>query len=504
MDVMGYFWDSVKILCSVQGILYMVLGCLAGIILGALPGLGGGTLLTLLVPITYKMDIVLTMALFCSIYIGGMSGGCIGSILLGIPGTTSSLPTTWDGYSFTKRGEPVRALSAAVFCNFLGTVPSIFLAIFTCKFIAAWAVNLGPWEYAALCFCAIVMVVGLSDGSIAKGLLGVGIALFISCIGSDPISASPRFTFGILDLYGGVNIINLILGMFAAKILMLEFATKAKLDASAKIKVTGFKLDKTDMLRNKWVIIRSWITGAVVGFLPGLGGPAASAIAYANEKNLAKNKDEWGKGEIGGVIAPETANNACCGGAMIPMISLGIPGDLAMVQFIAVLNIQGINVGPVLMRTNPSVVYMIFTASVLAGITVLLLETFGMRLFPAMLKTPYHFLYPAVLVITFLGAYMVTGTIYGIIVTVAACLLGLALDYFEIPNMPFILAYILAPLLEKNIRQGMNYSLKGISEFFTRPLSCLFIIIGVLVLVFSAVIPTIKQKKAAGKAGAEK
>ena len=497
MNIAEYFLQSLQELMTPLGIVYLILGAVAGIVLGSLPGLSGGTLMTLLVPITFKMNIVLVMDLFMAIYIGGMSGGCIGSILLGIPGTNSSLPTTWDGYSLTCKGQPVRALSAAVVSNFIGTVPSIMLAIIACRFVAAWAVKLGPWEYAALCFAAITTVVGLSKGNIAKGLLGVGLALFLACIGSDPINASRRFTFGSIDLYSGIHIINIVLGMFAAKIILLEFATQSKAESGKNIKIQGFQFIRKDYWKNKWVMLRSWVTGAVIGFLPGLGGPAASAIAYANEKNLAKNSEEWGKGEIGGVIAPETANNAACGGAIIPMIALGIPGDMAMIQFIAVLNMQGIEVGPLLTKLQPGIVYMIFTAGILAGIVVLLFEIFGMRLFPAILKIPYHFLYPAVLVLTFIGAYLITGTIFGVFITVLACLLGLFMDYFDIPTMPFSLAYILAGLLEKNVRSALNYSRVGVAEFFTRPLSCFFIVLGLAVLVGHAVLPLIKARRAA-------
>ena len=162
MEVFGYFVDALKTLCTFTGFIYVVVGTLAGVVLGAIPGLGSSTLLVVLLPIAYKMDPKMCMALFISIVIGGMSGGCIGSILLGIPGTSSSLTTVWDGYEFTKQGDPVRALSAAVTSSFLGTLPSIILAIFACRAIAMWAVNLGSWEYAALCYCAILMVVGLS------------------------------------------------------------------------------------------------------------------------------------------------------------------------------------------------------------------------------------------------------------------------------------------------------------------------------------------------------
>ena len=225
MEVLGYFVGALKDLCSLTGFIYVVVGTLAGVVLGAIPGLGSSTLMVVLLPISYRMNPTMAMALFISITIGGMSGGCIGSILLGIPGTSSSLCTVFDGYEFTKRGEPSRALSNAVFANFLGNVPSVILAIACCKVVATWAVKLGPWEYAALCFCAILMVVGLSKGNMVKSMVGVGLALFLSSVGEDPINATGRFLFfGRIEFLSGFNIISVMLGLFAAKIILLEYA----------------------------------------------------------------------------------------------------------------------------------------------------------------------------------------------------------------------------------------------------------------------------------------
>ena len=223
MSLMDFFVNALKEICTPQGILFVIGGTLAGMILGAIPGLGSSTLMVILLPISYKLDAAMAMALFISITIGGMSGGCIGSILLGIPGTSSSLVTVFDGYEFTKQGQPSRALSAAVVANFLGNVPSIILAIVACRAVGTWAVKLGPWEYAALCFCAVLMVVGLSKGNMVKSMIGVGIAIFMASVGEDPINASGRFLyFNRLEFLDGFNIISVMLGLFAAKIILLE------------------------------------------------------------------------------------------------------------------------------------------------------------------------------------------------------------------------------------------------------------------------------------------
>jgi len=485
---------------SFPGLLFIIAGALAGVILGAIPGLGSSTLLVVLLPIAYKMDVNMCMALFISIVIGGMSGGCIGSILLGIPGTASSMTTVADGYEFTKQGDPVRALSVAVTANFLGTVPSVLIATIACNFIARWAVTLGSWEYAALCYCAILMVVGLSKGNLARNMLGVGLAIFLATIGTDPITARGRFLFGgNVDFLGGLNIINIMLGLFASKIIMLEYARNEKAKSSEKIKVGRFRFPGADFMHNIVGFIRSWFMGLFIGFLPGLGGPVASIMAYSTENILAKDKSKWGKGEIMGVIASETANNAAIGGALIPLIALGIPGDASCVQFITALGSKGITASPMLIRENPVVVYTIFIAALLAGVVVLLYETIGMPTFPALLKIPYHYLYSIIVILALTGGYMATMSFFGLAVTLVSCILGVLMDMFGISSLPFLMAFILTPQLEMYTRRGFSGSATGYIDFFTRPISCTFIVAGTLVFLYGIISPIIKKRIAMKK-----
>ena len=492
--VAEYLLQAFKDVFTVQGLIYVVAGSLAGVILGAIPGLGSSTLLVVLLPIAYKMDPKMCMALFISIVIGGMSGGCIGSILLGIPGTSSSLTTVWDGYEFTKQGDPVRALSAAVTSSFLGTLPSIILAIFACRAIAMWATNLGSWEYAALCYCAILMVVGLSKANMVKSMIGVGLAIFMSTIGTDPLSGRPRFMFGgNVEFLGGLNLISVMLGLFASKIILLEYARHEKANASLNIKVGKYKWPGKDLGHNIAGFIRAWILGLVIGFLPGLGGPVASIMSYSMENMLAKDKSKWGKGEIMGVISGETAKNSAIGGALIPLIALGIPGDASCVQFISALQSQGVNPNPLLIKDRPDVVYMIFAAALVSAIVILLYETIGMPTFPALLKIPYHYLYSFIVVIALTGAYMSTQTYFGLFVCLGSCVLGILMDMFGISSLPFLMAFILCPQLEMYTRRGFTGSIKGGAEFLTRPISATFIIAGTLVLIYGFVSPLSKK-----------
>lgn len=479
--------ETLKSIATPIGIAYIFGGAFIGLVLGAIPGLSGGTITVLLLPMTYKMSPALAMGLFVAIYVGSTSGGCIGSILLGIPGTNASMVTAWDGYEFTKKGQTVRALSNAVVANFIGTIPSLVIAMFFCPILSEWAIQLGPWEYFGMCLCAIALVVGLTKGNLLKNLLSVGLAMLLACIGLCPMTALPRLNFGNFNLYGGFKTVDVMMGLMGARIMLLEYARQSKLDTADIVKVERFLFPGEDLLKNLGCVIRSFFIGAIIGFLPGLGGSTSSVLAYSLEKSLSKDKSNWGKGEIKGVLAPEVANNAGIGGAMIPMISLGIPGDGVMVLFMTALSVHGITPGPLLVKDRPDVVYMLYVGAMLAAIFVLIVETVGMPMFPALLKIPYRYLYPVIIVMCILGTYFSQNNMFGLIVCLVFCAIGVGMTYLEMPILPFILTFILSPLIEKNFRLGMNYSKTGIAAFFTRPLSCAFIVIGVLFLVYHVI-----------------
>ena len=492
-----YILESLQSLASITGILYMVGGALLGVFFGALPGLSGGMVMTLILPVTYKMDPILALALFMALHVGSTCGGAIGSILLGIPGTSSSIATTWDGYEFTKQGDPVTPLSVTVVSNFFGILPGIIIAMFLAKWLADFGVKLGPFEYASMIFCALALVIGLSGKSLVKGFVGVGFAVILSCVGTDPVLSKERFTFGVNGLWSGFPVVNMMLGLFAAKIIMMEYVRQSKTKDATKIKVERFRWPGKAIRENLLNIIISFFIGAFIGFLPGLGGPTSSVVAYTTNKSLAKDKEKWGKGAIGGVFAPEVATKGGIGGAMIPMIALGIPGDIIMVQFMTVMESHEVHPGPGLMLDNPEMVYILYTAAFVASIFVFIVEALAMPLFPKFISLPYHYLYPAIIAISFLGAYMILSDYFSLLVAVMTCVLGLVMDNFDIPPMPFIMTYILANLFEKNIRQAIVGSTNGYLGFITRPVSLIFILVGVAVLIVQTILPAIKRSKAA-------
>lgn len=476
-------------------ILLCIMGAVLGVILGAIPGLSGGLAITVLLPMTFKMEATVAIPFLMAIYTGSMSGSYIGAILLGIPGTPSSIATVYDGYAYTKKGETVKALSLATMSNFLGTVPSTIIAMFLSAAIAQWAVKLGPWEFFGLGTCAIVMVVSLSKGNVAKGMLGVGLAILLTSIGTSPLCGTQRFTFGNYYLSGGFSLTCVMLGLFAGRVLIDEYA-KGTAVKSADVKVGRFHFPGKELLHNKINIIRSFIVGLWIGFLPGLGGSLSNQMAYAMAKNSSKESEKFGTGYPDGVIAPEVANNASLGGALIPFIALGIPGDMVTSLLLGALTIQGVEAGPLIFRNHPQIVYLLFGAVVLAAIIIVLFEIIGMPIFPALLKIPRHYLFPAIFVICLVGAYTSSSNLWAVAVVVLSTLFGVFMAVMNIPSGPFMLAFVLSSVLENNLRKGVSYAKNGYLSFFTRPVSCIFLVLAIILLIWPFVQDFMKKKKA--------
>lgn len=474
---MGFFVDALQLFISPSMLTVCMMGGIAGVIFGAIPGLSGGTCMILALPLTYAMDTNMAVALLTSIWVGGTSGSFIGSILLGIPGSVASIATVYDGYEFTKQGNPVRALSAGVIANFIGTVPSLLIAMFSCKLIAKYAIKLGAWEYFALGFCAITLVITLSKGNMIKGLLGAALGLLLSLVGTAPICATTRFSFGSYYFSGGFSLVCVMMGIFAGRIIIMEYSKGEKLGGSggqAAIKVGGFHLPFSDIRNNIKNIFASFGIGLWIGFLPGMGAALSNVVAYAVAKTSSKHPEKFGKGCIDGVFAPEVANNASVGGALIPAIALGIPGDTATALMLGALTIHGVESGPLMFRNQPVMVYSIFIAAIFGAIFVLLGEIFGMRLFPKLLTIPYQYLYPVIVVLCFAGVYISSGNIFAVFASVFFTLIGIWMQFAGIPNSPFTLAFVLSAILETYFRRAFSYS--GVLTFFTRPISCALIV----------------------------
>ncbi len=482
---MEMFLSSILSLLHPGTFLLIFCSAALGIVLGAIPGLSGGLGVALLLPVTFGMDPHLGLAMLIGIWVGGVSGAMVGSILLGIPGSPSAIATCFDGYPMTKNGQAVKALGAAIIASFLGTFFSIAIAAFLSPVIADLALKLGPWEYFSLGFCAISLVAALSRENIFKGLTSAAIGLLLSSVGFAPIDGYPRFAFGNMYLNGGFDLISLMLGLFAIKQIVLDYGRgQQELPPVDMKNITGFGVTFKEFIDNIWNLIRSFFIGLWIGFLPGMGAALSNMVAYAQAKSSSKHPEKFGTGCIDGVFASEISNNASVGGSLIPMVALGIPGDGTTAILLGGLMIHGIQPGPLLFTNNPAIVFTLFGTALVAAFLVLLQQFFGMRLFPLILKIPYHYLYPIIIVLGFIGVFISSSTSFNFILLLAFAALGFLFDIVKIPTSPFILSFILGPMLESNLRKGFTYTDQGILPFFTRPISGLLLAGAVLSVIW--------------------
>ncbi|MDO4620458.1 MAG: tripartite tricarboxylate transporter permease [Lachnospiraceae bacterium] len=480
--------------------LYLVVifgATILGIVFGAIPGLSGGLAVSLMLPLTFAMADKISFTLLIATWVGGISGGFIAATLIGIPGAPASIATCYDAYPMSKKGDTVHALGLGIVASFVGTFFSCIVATILSPVIADVAMKMGPWEYFALCFCAITLVAALSKGSLAKGLLGAFIGLLLCCVGVAPIDGAYRYTFNNIYMTGGLDMVALMLGIYAIKQVATDYAKGQQDMPDVDIAgVSGFGLTKADFDKdNIRIILESFGIGLFIGFLPGMGSGLSNMVAYARAQSGSPVSDRFGKGYSGGIWASEVSNNASVGGALIPMVALGIPGDAVNAMLLSGLMIHGLQPGPLLLTSAPELVYLIFACTLLSAVFVLIEEFFGMRWFPMLLKLPYHYLYGVILVMCFIGAFTSKSTTFNVACALFFALLGIFLDVMKIPTSPLILAFILGPKLEEYFRKGVSYAKGDYTRFFTRPASLILILIGVFMMV-SPFLPKRKKKEA--------
>ena len=398
----------------------------------------------------------------------------------------------------TQKGQAGKALGIGMTASFIGTVGSVILATLLSPVIAEFALHLGPWEYFSLCFCAITLVASLSKGNIFKGVMAAGIGLLMGCIGMDPINGATRFTFGNVYLTAGISTVAQMLGMFAMCQIIRDSAKgEAKMPDVDTVTNKGLGIGFKDIIENIKTIVFAFASGLWIGFLPGMGSGISNMVAYGYAKSISKDPESFGKGNPAGVWASETANNASLGGALIPMMALGIPGDGITAMLIAGLTIHGLQAGPLFMTEQPDLAMLIFACVLVSAIVTYAIQILTKRWFPYILKVPYHYLYTVILVICYIGGYGISNTMFNIYVMLALCLLAIFMSVAGLPTSPLVLAFILSSKLERYFRQGISYAHGSYKEFFTRPLSAALLAIAVFCVVWPLFSEHMKKKKAA-------
>lgn len=468
---------------------WIVVGVIVGIIFGGIPGLTATMAIAMFLPVTYNLSAIVGISLLCALYIGGISGGLIPAILLNIPGTPASIATCFDGRPLAEHGEAGKALGVGVFYSFLGTMLSVLALVCIAPPLAALAIKFGPYEYFSITLFSLTLIVTLSADNMIKGLISGVLGLIIATVGTAPIDSVPRYTCGIVGLRAGFDILTVLVGIYAISEILdaAENAEKLGMDdmvVNTKFKIRGFGFSVKEFWGQTWNMIRSALIGIGLGILPGIGSGTSNILAYSVAKNQSKYPEKFGTGIIDGVVASETANNATIGGTIIPLLTLGIPGDSTSALLLGALIIKGVTPGPLIFEENGDVVYAIYMAMVLSSTLMLVCEFLGLNFFVKLLKVPKYILLPIVFVLCAIGSYGINNNVYDILSLLGFGIVGYLLKKGGYPLPPLILGFVLGPIMELNLRRGLSYSMGELSPFFTSPLSCLFLIGTVLSLGF--------------------
>ena len=481
-------------------LLLMIVGTFGGLVVGALPGLSAFTALAIMLPFTFGMDSITGLCFLVAVYVGGCSGGLISAVLLGIPGTPASIATCFDGYPMAQQGKAKTALSAAIISSFVGGIFGAVVLSFLGPYIAKVALKLSPYDYFGLILFALTTVSSLAGDSLVRGLIACILGICLSCVGTDGLSSVYRYTFGITKLSNGFSMIPVLIGLFAVSQIMSNARDKASmksLDFSGTNQNSGEKFTIFDYAKHIRMIVPVSLMGLVIGILPGLGGNISNLMAYSYAKNTSRHPEEFGKGCVEGVIASETANNATVGGAMIILLTLGIPGDNATSVILAGFQMNDIAPGPLLFKTQGKLVYAILAAFVLANVLFFLMEYFGLPIFVKMLSIPSMLLLPIVIVCCFLGSYCANNNILDILIMVLFGVLGYVLKKFKYPLAPMVVGFILSPMLELYLRRSLMKTQGAWLPILSSPVAavcCIMTVVTILLTIRS------KLKKNAVKA----
>ena len=473
----------------------LIFGTGAGILIGAMPGLSVNMGIALLFPLTFAFQGVGGILMLLGIYCGAIYGGSISAILLKTPGTPASVATTLDGYPMaTKLKQPGRALGLSTFGSTFGGIFSAICLIIFSPMLASVALKFSKPEYFALAVFGLSIITSVSSGSILKGLLGGFIGLFIATIGIDNLSGSVRFAFGSTYLLGGISFVPILIGLFAfSQVLQsVEDCYKEKY-VKTDVKLTRVFPTWEDLKRVFVTLLRSSIIGTFIGCVPGTGGDIASFVSYDQAKRWSKYKDNFGNGEPEGIVAPEAGNNSVSGGAMIPMLTLGVPGDAVAAIMIGALTIQGLTPGPMLFKTNKVLVYTIFLGMFVANTIMVLLGFSCIRLFTKVLSVPKTILTPIIFILCVVGSYAMRSNFYDVGTMLIAGVIGWLMGKVKIPTSPAILGLILGPMAEKNFRTALLKSSGNPVVFFNTPI-CWFFLALIAFTLFGAIRGQLKKK----------
>eukprot|EP00163_Fabomonas_tropica_P032789 TRINITY_DN8369_c0_g1_i1.p1 TRINITY_DN8369_c0_g1~~TRINITY_DN8369_c0_g1_i1.p1 ORF type:complete len:502 (+),score=42.79 TRINITY_DN8369_c0_g1_i1:527-2032(+) len=484
MDILHNLALGADIAFSFNGLLFCFLGVLVGTFVGVLPGIGPLAAISLALPLTYYLPPPIALIMLAGIFYGAQYGGSIAAILLNLPGTASAAVTCLDGNQLTKQGRAGVALFTAAISSFTGGIFAIFMVLGFTPVIASFAMDFGPTDYFSIMLLGLVAASTLSVGSPAKGMAMVMVGIALGLVGIDETSGTERFTFDQLALTDGISLVALAMGLFGIGEILANLGQETRAPLNTGGLTFKSMLPKREEWRGLWkTILRGSGIGSFVGALPGSGPAIAAFMSYAAEKKMAKNPDAFGKGDLRGVAAPESANNGAVQAAFIPTLSLGIPGDAVMAVLLGAMILHGITPGPMLVTSEPEIFWGLVVSFGVGNIMLLALNLPLIRVWVRMLSIPYHVLYPAMLFFICVGVYSVRNSVFDIYSTLFFGIVGYFLIRLRYPPAPLLLGFILGPMMEVHFRRALLLGRGEYTTFFDSVPSTIFLILTTLFLV---------------------
>lgn len=458
----------------------MALGVFGGLIVGAIPGFSATMAIVIILPLTFTLSAMQGLAVMIGVAIGGMSGGLVSAMLIGIPGTPGSVATTFDGLPLARKGEQGKALGLGIWASCIGGVLSGLALIVFAPYLGRIGLEIGPWGYFSMVVFALTITASLSNGKLLKGLIAAAAGLLVASVGEEQMNGVTRLTFDIDAIDAGFDFIPIMIGIFAFSQLLSDMPNVAK----ARHTLAGEVPQATQRIQHLWAIrelivrwttvVRSTVIGLIVGIIPATGASISNIVAYDQAKRNSKEADQFGTGAYDGIIAPEAANNATQGGALLMLMALGIPGDAVAAVLLAALVIHNVIPGPSFITDEPSLAYGIFVAFILAHLLMVVFQMLSLRLFLKVVRLPIYIMAASVLFFCALGAYTVNNSMYDVWVMIAFGGLGFFMTRFGYPIAPFVLGVVLGGIAEVNLIRALSIS-ADYMQFLTRPWSLLFI-----------------------------
>lgn len=485
MDSLGLLGQGFVTALEPANLLFLVIGVVVGQVIGALPGIGPAAGMALLLPLTFGMTPVTAIVMLAGIMYGGMYGGTLTSVLVNVPGESSSVMTAVDGYQIARRGRAGAALSIAAIGSFFAGIVTAVVLVFVTPPLSAFALKFSAPEYFLLAALGITASASLGSGSAIKALMAAVLGLMVALVGVDPIIGIPRLTFDVPAMIEGIDFLPVAIGIFGIAEVLSSLENMQEMQP-IRTRLRDMWLTAEEWAESKVAILRGTLVGFFVGILPGAGPTIAAMMAYITEKRFSRRPERFGHGALDAVAAAESANNAAAQGALVPMLSLGIPGSASTAVLLAALILQGIQPGPNLMTAQSTLVWGLIASMFIGNVILLVINLPLAPAFAAILRIPYVYLAPGILMISLVGAYASTNSFYTVIVSLAFGVIGWFMIKLDFPRAPLVLAVVLAPLLETSLRQSLLLSFGSPMIFVERPLSALFLIMVMLSLALPA------------------